>query len=799
MIKVDYPDQWPTLLSDTIARLKSTNNKKSLFAILTVIKISMTSYQMLVGEKRLPLQLIMNKIFPYLENLAGNQIKDWQDDLSPRLMLLILECFYNCSYIQIESYFKEQELKTWMLILKSILDMKIPTEIGNQIKDWDEILERAEHPVWKMKTLSVEIICKWNYHSFVNKKKTELEQAIRKAYLSSYSLGFLESCFQYIKGYRLNYVAPRLVQYALRSIYYALQVDEIFEKFKPNLERILLDNCLPLLAINQKDEFYWQEEPKQFIYSEYAVIEDHNTVKNASKFLMSLIVQCWNEKDEALIVKFLDFFGLCFKNEENPRTKEKLNPLMKEYLMHGFESFYDAVEGKEETSEKVQFILENFISKELESEHAILRARASSVFIKYAVMGYKSPQTYAIICKGICSNLVHKKLPVRVKAAIAISKLLIHEEIKNLLINDLKTILQNLIELMNKIELEDLVEALKITTGEFRHHIGPFAVDIIKKLAENFYNYKQAVFEKTPGSWKNVSVSDEYNETNLAADACLEAITNILKSDLDVKVYKQVGPIILEILNISILSLSLESTENSLSFLNLVLYKSNNVSDHLVFYYPILVYLIAGMPKRPVKLDVSKMPKNYQKILSKKEIYGDQMINFESTIGCFLNFMAKMGDRFLTSTDIFGISFIELLFEMMRKIGSGCLISNTDVDIVLCMRLLIGLIENFRGKIDKLIPKILDVSQDLMKEKRSESLKSILLQVVCMMFWYNGDLTMKLLFERKVLKNMLEAWFSNINVFNTTFEKERELLGLAGLLGVSKGNFPDVRKMKINF
>lgn len=795
--QVDYPENWPNLLAEIVERLKTTKDTKSLYAILTIIKISLTSFEMMVGEKRLPLQKLMEKIFPYLENLSGNQLKNWNEELSPRLMTIVLQCFFRCCFLRIEPYFKEQELKSWMLILKAVMDMKIPGEIGNRIQDWDEILERAEHPVWEMKTLAVQIICKWNYHCSVEKKEVELVKQIKQFFVANYSPGFLETCFQYIKGYQSNYVAPKLVQYALRSIYYALQIDQIFEKMQGNLDSILIDSCLPLLSLNQRDDQYWKENPKQYIYSELAVIEDHNIVKNASVLLMRLLVRCEDSKEELIVSKFLEFFALSFKNGENPRTKQKLDPIMKEYLMHALETFYETLQDEESTTEKLQFIISNFVVQELESEHAILRARACSVLDKFAMLGYNNPQVFSAICKGVCSNLVHTDLPVRTKAALAISKLLIHDQVKEMLRSDLKTILQNLIELMNKIELDYLVEALKITTYEFRDSVGPFAVDIVKKLAESFYKYKQSIFEENPKSWKDVPICDEYNETNLAADACLEAITNILKADLDIKVYQEVSPVILEILNISMLSLSLECTESSLTFLNIVLYKSETVSDHLVFYYPILVYLVTGLPKKEVKLDVSKIPESLQKILAKKEIYGDSAINFESTIGCFLNFMAKMGDRFLTSHDVFGISFVDLLFEMIRKIGSGTLISNVDINIILAMRLLIGLIENFKGKIDSIIPKILDLSTELMREKRSDSLKSILLQLVSMMFWYNGDLTMKLLFERKILKDILDIWFSNIAMFKNTFEKEREILGLSGLLGVSKGNFPDVRKFNL--
>ena len=168
------------------------------------------------------------------------------------------------------------------------------------------------------------------------------------------------------------------------------------------------------------------------------------------------------------------------------------------------------------------------------------------------------------------------------------------------------------------------------------------------------------------------------------------------------------------------------------------------------------------------------------------------MIELSDMIGCFLNYISKMGENFLTASDVFGIPFTELLLEMIRNLGTGCLESCSDTDLCLSLRLLIGLIENLKGKIDEILPIILDISTELMKQNRTDGLKRALLQVVCMMFWYNPSLTMNLLNDRGITEDLFKAWFGNVDQLRSDYELERELYGIAGLLTLPNALFPKV-------
>ena len=162
-----------------------------------------------------------------------------------------------------------------------------------------------------------------------------------------------------------------------------------------------------------------------------------------------------------------------------------------------------------------------------------------------------------------------------------------------------------------------------------------------------------------------------------------------------------------------------------------------------------------------------------------------------------MNFIQKSGTEFLNGSDFFGNSYVDLLFLIIKKLGEDCLNSTEDYNLCLSIRLLLCLIENFRGEIDDLLPKILDINAELMKTERTDSLKSCLIQVVCMMFWYNPRLTHQLLQERDYLNSILQSWFGSLDVFTNDFEKERQLYGIAGLLSLPKNMLPKDLNMEM--
>lgn len=82
----------------------------------------------------------------------------------------------------------------------------------------------------------------------------------------------------------------------------------------------------------------------------------------------------------------------------------------------------------------------------------------------------------------------------------------------------------------------------------------------------------------------------------LSALASLSAIKNILVSKISQESMDEITPTILKLVNSALIDENITVLENCLGFLNIILYKSNNLNDDLMHYFPVLCYIIIGRP-----------------------------------------------------------------------------------------------------------------------------------------------------------------------------------------------------------
>ena len=81
-------------------------------------------------------------------------------------------------------------------------------------------------------------------------------------------------------------------------------------------------------------------------------------------------------------------------------------------------------------------------------------------------------------------HLYSDNIAVKVDAACAISELLDHEEAINFIRPGLEQILKVFLKIMDEIDFEDLVSALRKIVEVFEEDIAPFAISLCTKLSE---------------------------------------------------------------------------------------------------------------------------------------------------------------------------------------------------------------------------------------------------------------------------------------------------------------------------
>lgn len=786
MIVVDYPLNWAGFLDDIILRMKAAEQPEQLFGSLYSIKALVRKYQLEVDDERQPLELILSLILPFLENLIITQMRKGGKE-SVLICKIVLSIVSMAVRMQIPECIKGASLCSWMITIKLALDHPLSQPLSDKISDWEQICKREEETEVRIKIFAMKIASRFALHC-TNSRFDNC--AWVGEYINNYALGFFESAFMAVKNYHTQFVSPKVVSSALKTIVHTLEIDDLYNKAACYLETLVLDYIVPLFAFTPKDEELWNQEPVQYIYSEKNPSDDHNTVKNCAAESLVVIAELEAPDGERLIYKLINFIGYCLNKGINPRTGKNIDPIAFEYLFRAVESVGEVIQHDKILVDKLPFFFENFVMPSLNYDNPYLRSRACSV---YATLGgivtFNDSLSYQKACQGITSCMNYKALPVRVSGCEALTVLLYNQEAREMLKSDLQNILNIIFELMTLIDSDDLIEALEGIVKQFSDSIGPYTVGLVEGLSQAYFTYKGG------SSNSDEVIVDELmgSESTRAAEACLDTIHNLLKINIDDTVYQRVAPSILGIFNSAILDCNDVSFSKCIGLLNMIIYKSQRLNKELMFYFPLLCYLIIGKPKTQLKEDISNFPEELQRVIAEVNTQREWFENLNIVVACFLNYMQKMGPDFLNQNDLYGTPYIDLVFSVVQRIGSNILnLKNREFEnLNHSLRILIGIMENFRGKVNHYLPLILEIVQSLLKESQgAETLKSMVLQVIAIMLWYDPVFTAEMLISQNYFNELLEVWFGGISHFRSEFEKERELYGIAALLSLPQNLFP---------
>jgi len=120
----------------------------------------------------------------------------------------------------------------------------------------------------------------------------------------------------------------------------------------------------------------------------------------------------------------------------------------------------------------------------------------------------------------IVKHLYSQHIAVKVEAAVAISELLVHEAAVGFIRPGLGDVLKIFLKIMDEIDFEDLVKALRTIVEIYGDEIAPYAVSLCQKLSQAYIR-----LVNSKGKW-----DDEDAEAGLTADGLMTAIRRVLNS-----------------------------------------------------------------------------------------------------------------------------------------------------------------------------------------------------------------------------------------------------------------------------
>jgi hypothetical protein len=119
-------------------------------------------YRNAVDMERMPLEVLLMQVLPFLQNLLVNQLQNWSD-ISPSIVRILLKIFSMAVHQEVPRAIKSSDLNIWMVATKQLLDRDPPEQLRTKLQDWNEIYSREQTDWWKIKALCTNIV--WRYAS----------------------------------------------------------------------------------------------------------------------------------------------------------------------------------------------------------------------------------------------------------------------------------------------------------------------------------------------------------------------------------------------------------------------------------------------------------------------------------------------------------------------------------------------------------------------------------------------------------------------------------------------------------
>ncbi|KAG5396654.1 hypothetical protein IGI04_018468 [Brassica rapa subsp. trilocularis] len=748
IIYADYPEQWPRLLD----WVKYNLQNQQIYGALFVLRILSRKYEFKSDEERTPVSRIVEETFPLLLTIFNGLIQIENPSLEiAELMKLICKIFWSSIYLELpKQLFDINVFNAWMVLFLSVSERPVPVE-GQPM---DPEL-RKSWGWWKVKKWTVHILNRI-YSRFGDPKlQTPENKPFAQMFQKNYAGRILEghlNCLNTIRvgGYLPDRVTNLLLQYLSNSI----SKSSMYKLLLPRLDVLLFEIVFPLMCFNDSDQKLWEEDPHEYVRKGYNIIEDLYSPRTAS---MDFVNELVRKRGKDNLPKFVQFVVGIFRSYDEAPAQHKPYR-QKDGAMLAVGALCDKLKQTDPYKSELEHMLVQHIFPEFSSPAGHLRAKAAWVAGQYAHINFSDQSNFRKALHSVVSGMRDPDLPVRVDSVFALRSFV--EACKDL--NEIRPILPQLLDeffkLMNEVENEDLVFTLETIVDKFGEEMAPYAFGLCQNLAAAF--------------WRCLNTSEASDDLDdvgaLAAVGCLRAISTILESVSSLpQLFVEIEPTILPIMQKMLTADGQDVFEEVLEIASYMTFYSPNISLGMWSLWPLMV-----------------------------EALVDWAIDFFPNILVPMdNFISRGTAHFLTCKEP---DYQQSLFTVLSTLMTDRNIEDSDIESA--PKLIEVVFQNCKGQVDQWVEPYLRLTIDRIQRAETSYLKSLLIQVVANMLYYNPGLTLGVLQNTGLASTVFDHWFQMLQQkrksglpanFKREHDKKVCCLGLTSLLAVPGGQFPD--------
>ncbi|EOA26503.1 hypothetical protein CARUB_v10022552mg [Capsella rubella] len=748
IIYSDYPEQWPRLLD----WVKYNLQNQQIYGALFVLRILSRKYEFKSDEERTPVSRIVEETFPQLLTIFNGLIQIPNPSLEiAELMKLICKIFWSSIYLELPRQLYDLNVfNAWMVLFLSVSERPVPVE-GQPM---DPEL-RKSWGWWKVKKWTVHILNRL-YSRFGDPKLQSPEnKPFAQMFLKNYAGRILEGHLNFLNTIRVGgYIPDRVTNLLLQYLSNSILKNSMYNLLLPRLDVLLFEIVFPLMCFNDNDQKLWEEDPHEYVRKGYNIIEDLYSPRTAS---MDFVNELVRKRGKENLPKFVQFVVGIFRSYDEAPAEHKPYR-QKDGAMLAVGALCDKLKQTGPYKSELERMLVQHIFPEFSSPVGHLRAKAAWVAGQYAHIDFSDQNNFRKALHSVVSGLRDPDLPVRVDSVFALRSFV--EACKDL--NEIRPILPQLLDeffkLMNEVENEDLVFTLETIVDKFGEEMAPFAFGLCQNLAAAF--------------WRCLNTSEANDDSDdmgaLAAVGCLRAISTILESVSSLpQLFVEIEPTILPIMQKMLTTDGQEVFEEVLEIASYMTFYSPNISLDIWSLWPLMV-----------------------------EALVDWAIDFFPNILVPMdNFISRGTAHFLTCKEP---DYQQSLFNVLSTLMTDRNIEDSDIESA--PKLIEVVFQNCKGQVDQWVEPYLRLTVDRLQRAETSCLKSLLIQVVANMLYYNPGLTLGVLHNTGLASKVFDLWFQMLQQkrksglpanFKREHDKKVCCLGLTSLLALPGGQLPD--------
>lgn len=578
--KNDFPSKWPELATIIKEYLNTNDHYDSkVFVGLYCLKSVCKRYEYEFNLKREPLNEIVDELFPKCEEIANSVLSD-NSDQGCRLKNVIGQWFYIANQLFLTNRYKTPEsLESLIAFSKTWLEAEIDENLTTKTDDIETINQRWKTQQWKLKQTSMHFLFRmFQKYSSTDYLEEELKP-VAEHWIQNYAEGIINIAVSLISKTPDLFISPKVISFCFKTVSTGINLLRVAQFVVPHIESLLSSYVIPLILLTEKDieDFEW--DPIEFVRKTRDTSDVMYTAKSSVlDFITHATRYRSNKEDETAIPDYWEYyFQYCIDNLTEYTKQDSPDFRIKDALLLSIGQMSSTLTKYDKFLPNLEAVLKELALPDLTTENELLKYRACWMYGEFWRLEIDHEHRMEA-GKCLFNNMHDDNLPIKITASSSLYKTLKNEDLKEAFKPELPRILEAYLSLLDSVDSEELFSGLEEIVTIYDDCIEPFAIDLCKKLVEN---YKKIISKEDD--------DDTFNSLGMAASTLVTTVKLILEAiKHNSELLTQLEPIVFPMVMTTLTPDGLEYLDEALECLTLIMSATKTITDKMWQVFPYL-------------------------------------------------------------------------------------------------------------------------------------------------------------------------------------------------------------------